>query len=507
MQAALRLTQEAFAEHLGINLRTVAAWHQQPDMSPKAATQQILDTALERASDAERQRFAHLAGLVPAAEAGDHEEAERRLSEDPNVASALEWLDKHTGWTPGTARRRVAARLATVDLRELQDRGQRRSQVNQRQLADALNAYYAGHGEYGTYRATYDDHTITTSVLTRAEWLDLECELTPETDRLTLSTKPGELDPNIDELAADHAVTRLAEALTASVRVVDLPLYRLLDIDIRDVRIGGAVGMTTFAHYALTMDLLESELVDALAGGAAARPGTLPLRDRHLPDTASVVDVAGRLCVGGALALCAIARPAAPGRPADYLLLVQERSGRVLNAARRLAVTPKGFHQPLADYRNDTQLANTLTREMEEELFGREEVDSTNGDQVTADPLHPKRLTRPMRWLTKSPGRLRIEVTGFGLNLVSGNYECASLVMIDDEAFWERFGGHTEANWETGNLRRYSSQDRELLTDLLGDPAWSNEGLFALLQGLRRLAQLSPERVNVPSITWAVDQR
>ena len=139
-------------------------------------------------------------------------------------------------------------------------------------------------------------------------------------------------------------------------------------------------------------------------------------------------------------------------------------------------------------------------------MFGREEVDGTNGDQVTADPLHPKRLTRPMRWLTKSPGRLGIELTGFGLNLVSGNYECASLVVIDDEAFWERFGGYTEANWETSNLRRYSSQDRELLTELIADPAWSNEGLFALLQGLRRLAQLAPDRVNAPSIAWTVDQ-
>jgi len=326
LQDALRLTQEAFAEHLGIHLRTVAAWHQQPDITPKAATQQILDTALKRATDAERRRFTQLAGLAPTAESGDNDEAERRLSEDPNVASALEWLDKHTGWTPGTARRRVAARLAAVDLRELQDRGQRRGQVNQRQIADALNAYYAGRKDYGAYRATYDGHAIATSVFTRAEWLDLECALAPETDQLMLSTKPGDLDPNIDELAAENAVNRLAEALTASVRIVDLPLYRLLDIDVRRDRVGGTLGMTTFAHYALTMDLLESELVDALAAGTVIRPGTLPLRDRYLPNTASVVDVAGRLCVGGALALCAVARPASPGRPADYLLLVQERS-------------------------------------------------------------------------------------------------------------------------------------------------------------------------------------
>jgi hypothetical protein len=503
LQAALRLTNEAFAARLGIGVRTVASWHQRPDMSPKAVMQQILDTTLEQATEAETHRFAQLAGLESGPE-GDHDEAERRLSSDPNIGSALEWLDKHTGWTPGTARTRVAARLATVDLRDLQDRGQRRGHVQQQQVADALNAYYQHHSGHGAYRATVGGRNVDTSILTRPEWLDLECELTSDTDRLLLSGKPGEPDPNLDEFAAEHAVIRLAEALTAGIRIIDMPLYRLLDIDVRKGAIGGTVGMAMFAQYALTLDLLESELVDALASGAATRPGALPLRDRYLPDTASVLDVAGRLCAGGALALCAIARPGLPsGRP-DYLLLVQERSGRVLNAARRLAVTPKGFHQPMADYRHDTRIAHTLMREMEEELFGRAEVDNTNGDQLSADPLHPNRLTRPMRWLTKGTGRLRIETTAFGLNLVSGNYECANLVVIDDEKFWERYGGHIEANWETGGLRRYSSLDDELITELISDPAWSNEGLFALLQGLRRLAQLAPERVKLPSIDWTI---
>lgn len=81
---------------------------------------------------------------------------------------------------------------------------------------------------------------------------------------------------------------------------------------------------------------------------------------------------------------------------------MQERSGRVLNAARRLAVIPKSFHEPLVDYRNDTQIGSTLRREMEEELFGRDDVDSTVGGQRCADPMHPGRLSEPMLWLTKT---------------------------------------------------------------------------------------------------------
>lgn len=109
-----------------------------------------------------------------------------------------------------------------------------------------------------------------------------------------------------------------------------------------------------------------------------------------------------------------------------------------------------------------------------------------------------------MRWLTEVPDALRIECTGFGLNLVSGNYEFASLIVIDDEEFWAQYGGQIEANWESSTLRRYSSLDSSLLTELIGDVAWSNEGLFALLQGLRRLSQIGGHRVSLPTIEWEV---
>ena len=55
-----------------------------------------------------------------------------------------------------------------------------------------------------------------------------------------------------------------------------------------------------------------------------------------------------------------------------------------------------------------------------------------------------------------------MECTGFGLNLVSGNYEFACLIVIDDEDFWTRYGGVIEANWESRLLRQYSSLDAEL---------------------------------------------
>ncbi len=301
--------------------------------------------------------------------------------------------------------------------------------------------------------------------------------------------------------ADDNAVARLAEAALAGVRITNKPLYRLLGIDIRDGVISGGLGLAPFGVYALTMDMLEQELASALATGASTGRGDLPLRDRYLQDLTSVLDLQGRLCAGGVACLCAVARPADPYRgDADYALLVQERSGQVLNAAGRLAVIPKGFHEPLRDVQADARIGATLYRELEEELFGRADVDSTLPGSRAAAPMHPNRLSAPMRWLTEVP-RLSAECTGFGLNLVSGNYEFACLIVVDDEEFWARFGGDIEANWESAGLRVYSTLDARLLANVAADESWSNEGLFAFLQGLRRLAKIETKRVNAPTIT------
>ena len=62
LQAALRMSNESFAEHLGIGVRTVAAWHQKPGLRPRPEMQQILDEALTRAPAAAGERFAILTG-------------------------------------------------------------------------------------------------------------------------------------------------------------------------------------------------------------------------------------------------------------------------------------------------------------------------------------------------------------------------------------------------------------------------------------------------------------
>lgn len=61
LRRALRMTNESFAEYLGVAVRTVAYWRKQPGISPMPAMQETLDAALERAPDRAKAQFVLLA--------------------------------------------------------------------------------------------------------------------------------------------------------------------------------------------------------------------------------------------------------------------------------------------------------------------------------------------------------------------------------------------------------------------------------------------------------------
>jgi 8-oxo-dGTP diphosphatase len=81
LQAALRLTNESFAGHLGVAVRTVATWHQKPDLTPKSEMQQLLDTALEQAPDIAKARFARFLN--------GHSEAPSSVPSAPSTVAVL----------------------------------------------------------------------------------------------------------------------------------------------------------------------------------------------------------------------------------------------------------------------------------------------------------------------------------------------------------------------------------------------------------------------------------
>jgi 8-oxo-dGTP diphosphatase len=82
LQDALRLSNERYAEHLGVAVRTVAAWHQKPSLVPRSEMQQVLDTAFEKAGESVRIRFAAM----------DRAASRTAPSEDGPVSAAAELL-------------------------------------------------------------------------------------------------------------------------------------------------------------------------------------------------------------------------------------------------------------------------------------------------------------------------------------------------------------------------------------------------------------------------------
>jgi transcriptional regulator with XRE-family HTH domain len=79
LQAAMRLTNEAFAEHLGVSARTVAKWRERPAMIPSPQLQEALDTSLKLAAADTKLRFT--SNLGPA--------SDEQLRLDESVLSQL----------------------------------------------------------------------------------------------------------------------------------------------------------------------------------------------------------------------------------------------------------------------------------------------------------------------------------------------------------------------------------------------------------------------------------
>lgn len=63
LRTAMRLTNEAFAERLGISPRTLTKWRERPEVVPSPYLQEALDTYLNQAPPDAQVRFAATLGL------------------------------------------------------------------------------------------------------------------------------------------------------------------------------------------------------------------------------------------------------------------------------------------------------------------------------------------------------------------------------------------------------------------------------------------------------------
>jgi hypothetical protein len=76
LRQALRMTIEAFAEHLEMSPRAVAYWRSHPEIVPRSHVQRTLDSMLERAPDRAKAQFALLIGETRSAQSGTESSSE-----------------------------------------------------------------------------------------------------------------------------------------------------------------------------------------------------------------------------------------------------------------------------------------------------------------------------------------------------------------------------------------------------------------------------------------------
>jgi len=470
------ITQQELADLLRVDVGTVARWERGAQgIRPRnlAAIAKALDVSLEELRTGSRS-----VGVVESS------------GRDLKVVELVAWLAEAGGRSFTETYELVCKAADRIEGRSAADqyaRSYARASIGRQELADAVADYYQVGEEDGLYTTEVGGDPISLSILSKPEWRGLNTDLRAggEESQVAVSPEARPVD-RMNSVVYESAIARLADAEVNDRVLINNPMFRLASADVVDGKLNTSFGMATFADYALRTGLMEIELVDSLLKS----DGT-PVRDVLLPSLDKALDLNSYFCTGGPVALFAAARPAADGRPADYALLVQVRGSQVMDIPGKLSTVPKGWHQPIGEAAPQSRLGITLMREFEEELLGREDLEQMSEESKRlVDPLHQERTQPALVSLLENPGAFHLRLTGFGLNLLSGTYEAPCLIVVDEENWWGEWGHEIAGNWETTSIDCYSSADAEGLNALIRDPRWSNEGLFAIVEGLRCLAEI-----------------
>ncbi|HWD09354.1 MAG TPA: helix-turn-helix transcriptional regulator [Actinomycetota bacterium] len=382
-----------------------------------------------------------------------------------------------------------------------------------------LTAYYSDGSlalaDLAPYEVEINGRPLRLALTTRPHWIGLSIPLGPvggssPQERCTFMPAPG--SPIDAQPFRTPALSFLCDVETRGLEIYDAPIFRLMSLDAEGGSLSAAFCTDSFLRYRLTVGLLADELAQAVARTSSlddllcSLDRAFPLRRASLPDRNSLAAMGDRLCAGGVLTLLAIARD----RPHDdFVVVAQRRGSAVSDSQGLLSVIPRAFHQPSAlphsrTLRAEVRPSATMYRELFEEIFGGREVELADRD---LEPLWFIDHSRPLRWLREHPGSYVGLCVALATNLLSGNYEIGTLLVVHDPKFWRLFESTLRPNWEVGNLIQCSTRPgihtgpkRGLAGLIRSTEGWTSEGLLVLIEGLARLRQLFPERVCLPSL-------
>lgn len=260
-----------------------------------------------------------------------------------------------------------------------------------------------------------------TTLLTRPEWIAAE-PLPVESVRLVWEDRapaPAVTGAEAELPAGYRTYSQALRALAPPAVFEDRPAYRLLSADLSELRL-------TEASYFQGVDVGE-----AVAHELAAKTPGLPLRSA----VGDPCDLSRRAVVP-AITTVTIRRGAG-----DYVLHWRDPT-KVAHAGGLHQVMPVGVFQPATgDPREDLDLWRCMAREYAEEFLGAPE---DYGPHFThARWPFFRRLEEARR-----DGAVRVRLLGLGVDPLTLALDLLTVVVVEDDAFIDLFGGLVDENAE-----------------------------------------------------------
>ncbi|MGP3950980.1 helix-turn-helix domain-containing protein [Streptomyces sp. 7N604] len=443
LREAKKMSIRGFAGYLGVSESVVMQWKQRgATLIPVAESQQILDTALGRCSDAERAAFSELISATgPPGEtaAGDGHPAGRI----PDLPSGL------------------VVRQMPTEVAASQDRWR------------AARRYLNGHREQLSRAAAglYDPalRVAGTPLLTTPGWMPAE---PVPIDRIRLVWTDDDADVLVSgsepEAQATHPLRAPGlrfDRYTMAIRYIDSPTlfenrpsYRLSRVQWK-----GDEGELTFGlgTYFDKLDVCEA-IGHEFAAVSLERPAELaspaPRLWGHLPLRRLVADPFDPTLRAVTPAITTLLIRRRRDGTATFLLHWRDPA-KVATAGGLYDTIPAGEFQPgsimSAKSPEDFDLWRNIVRELNEELLGAPEFDGSRSRPLAYEKWPLFRALEGAR----REGRLKVFCFGIGIDALTLAATIPSALVIDDEVFDQLFGEIAESNAEGVTVTHWDGQD------------------------------------------------
>jgi|WetSurMetagenome_2_1015567.scaffolds.fasta_scaffold91232_2 hypothetical protein len=385
-----------------------------------------------------------------------------------------------------------------IDFRKMKN--EQYSKISEQKLLNKLLIrYYDNQTNINSnslfYSIEIEGHVIDTLQITKPEWIHNYVDIKP-CNNFKIAEKK-----HLDVIIPIEKVAELISLIEA----LDWNIWNDLTYCLADMNVGsGSLNASFYADdyykYKYSIGIILEEAREGIVKAKydinkviSNNADLLPLRKIFLPSYQRIFDYKNRISAGGVLVLLAMARKDED----DFCFVIQSRSSNVADSQNLLSVIPAAFHQPMVDPYFEINPYYTIHREIFEELFGGKESEK-NVLKIRPDWYFTE--NKPLGWLHDNQDKCTIEYTSFSFSATHGNYDWGVLFAVEDPIFWDMYSSKMEKNWESKGIRLLSTKNREGIHDLIVNSNWSGQGFVSLIEGLIRLNNLFPQKVNMPEL-------